>query len=175
MHVSLNNEILLTPPLSSIFYVFCGALPSKTKPIHSVFSASHVKRKWRLLQYINFYIQWKNAHIAYERLLLLQLLRRGENGGQRATGWGWKYANRAQSVSSRGRSLENHNGLKIKTVLDFWASKKEWFFFYHGACALRHIYMQTPCKLILYPVPPLSTLFQFYLIKNTKVFHFYCI
>ncbi len=45
--VSLNdNELLLTPPLSSVFCVFGGALPSKTKLIHCIRSASHVGRKW---------------------------------------------------------------------------------------------------------------------------------
>ncbi len=40
-----DNELLFIPPLFSIFW----ALPLKTKPMHCIFSGSHVGRKLRLL------------------------------------------------------------------------------------------------------------------------------
>ncbi len=42
VHVSLNdNELLFTPPLSSVFCLFDGVLPSKTKLIHCILSIQH--------------------------------------------------------------------------------------------------------------------------------------
>ncbi len=84
MHVSLNDyELLLAPTVSSIFCVFGGTFPSKTKQIHSII----------INEDSNVYIQLQNTCIVYETLLPLQLLECRENDGQHTTGWGWIYVN----------------------------------------------------------------------------------
>ncbi len=123
VHVSLNdNELLFTPPLSSVFLCIRWrvTIKNKTNPNEDSYVYSYIKLQ---------------KH-CYETLLSLHLLECGENARQRTTGWGWKYANTRQSVSSRGRSLssmtsynsENQNGLIIETS-GFWGFKKsEWIF-----------------------------------------------
>ncbi len=48
VHVSLNdNELLLTPPLYSVFCLFDGVLPSKTKWIHCILR--QLSEGWKML------------------------------------------------------------------------------------------------------------------------------
>ncbi len=71
------------------------------------------------------YIQTQNIGIAYETLLMLQLLKSGEHGGQRTTTEGGNYGNAELSVSLHGPALcsvmshclENQNSRPSETDL----------------------------------------------------------
>ncbi len=68
--------------------------------------------------YVQSYIQTQSTGIAYETLLTLQLLDRGENGGQRTTAEGGNYSNAGLWINPRGPALYNVTShcMRIKTA-----------------------------------------------------------
>ncbi len=116
VHVSLNNnELLLTPPLSTIFYAFGGALLSKTKLIYCVLIGFHVWRKWRLI--FTFKSNYKTPALLTRHCCCYSC----STAQTEVTGWGQKYINMRQSVSGGRLGLmpycsENQKGLIIETV-----------------------------------------------------------
>ncbi len=57
--------------------------------------------------YVQSYIQTQSTVIACETLLALQLLERGEKGGQLTTAEGGNYRNAGLSINRRGPALRN--------------------------------------------------------------------
>ncbi len=56
--------------------------------------------------YVQSYIQTQNTGIAYETLSVLQLLKIGENGGQRTTAEGRNYSNAGLSPWPRPKQCD---------------------------------------------------------------------
>ncbi len=87
MHVSLNaNKLLLTPPLSSVFCVFGGALPlkNKTNPLRP--QLLRFKERMKTLMF-TFTFNYKTPALLTRHCGRYNCLNeRGENGGQRTTG-----------------------------------------------------------------------------------------
>ncbi len=93
---------------------FWGASPWKMKVIHSVLSSSDVGRKWRLLCSA---LHPNTEHgDCCETLLMLQLLERGKNGGQRTTADGRSYSDAGLSITpvfSVTWSFRSHSNMLI--------------------------------------------------------------
>ncbi len=85
--------------------------------------------------YVHSYIQTQSTGIACKKLLTLQLLERGEHGGQLTTAEGGNYSNAGLSIIPRGPALrkcdvtlrENQNGrpserdwLGLKGIKKWW-------------------------------------------------------